>query len=103
MFTINGTDYTLPAIVLISFIVLFSIQYMFCTRAKKTWQKLLPLLYVAFLITWAVFIVATADGSGFLDFSGVLAVFICIYAAICAVAIGAAWIVYKIRKRVIHK
>ena len=103
MLTINGTDYTLPAIILISVIVLFSIQYLFCTRAKKTWQKLLPLLYVIFLFALAVFVVVTADGSGFLDFSGVLAVFICIYAAICAVAIGAAWIVYKIRKRVIHK
>ena len=103
MLTINGTDYTLPAIILISVIVLFSIQYLFCTRAKKTWQKLLPLLYVIFLFALAVFVVVTADGSGFLDFSGVLAVFICIYAAICAVAIGAAWIVYKIRKRAMYK
>ena len=103
MLTINGTDYTLPAIILLSVIVLFSIQYLLCSNAKKTWQKLLPLLYVAFLIAWAVFIVAAADGSGFIDFSGVLAVFICIYAAICAVTIGAAWIVYKIRKRVMYK
>ena len=103
MLTINGTDYTLPAIILISVIVLFSIQYLFCTRAKKTWQKLLPLLYVIFLFALAVFVVVTADGSGFLDFSGVLAVFICIYAAICAAAIGATWIVYKTRKRVTHK
>ncbi len=103
MLTINGTDYTLPAIILISVIVLFSIQYLFCTRAKKTWQKLLPLLYVIFLFALAVFVVVTADGSGFLDFSGVLAVFICIYAAICAVTIGAAWIVYKIRKLAMYK
>ena len=103
MLTVNDTDYTLPAIVLISIIVLFSVQYMLCVKAKRTWLKLLPLLYVIFLFALAVFVVVTADGSGFLDFSGVLAVFICIYAAICAAAIGAAWIVYKIRKRVMYK
>ena len=94
----NGTDYTIPFIVIISVIILFAIQYILCIKARKTVLKLIPLLYIAFLAVLAVMF-ARSGGGGFIDLSMLAALLILIYAAICLASILAAWIVYKIKSR----
>lgn len=94
----NGTDYTIPFIVVISVAILFVLQYILCVKAHKTVLKLTPLLYVVFVLFLSVR-VALSPGGGFIDLSMFFALLLLIYAAICLASILAAWLVYKIKNR----
>lgn len=98
MFTINGTDYTLYVIVAVSVIVLFTLQSVLCRRAKRMFLKLLPLGYVALTLVLAVACLF-GDTGGFIDLRDAFALILCGYAAICAAAIGLAWLVCRMKSK----
>lgn len=97
MFMINGTDYTLYIIAFATVTFMFFLQLYLCRKAKSRKIQMLPLLFVVFLLMMALVTYITPDTSGFIDLSGLVAVMFLIYAAICSVAIGLAWAVYKIK------
>ncbi len=98
MFMINGTDYTLYIIAFSTFVFLFFMQLYLCRKAKSKKIKMLPLLFVAFILLMALITYLTPDTSGFIDLSGLVAFLLLAYAVICAASIGFAWMVYDMRK-----
>jgi hypothetical protein len=97
MLVYNGTDYTLPVIVGITVIVLFAVQYGLCAKAKRRWLKMLPLSYVLLMLILAALCLVPGNSSGVIDLSGLVALLLCGYAAICLAAIIAAWLVYWLK------
>ena len=103
MFVADVADYTFHvvgtifAFALIA--VFFTVQYMLCSRVKKTWIKLIP-AFVVLLYVAAAILVATGDTGGSpIDLRGVVASMILIFALICGVSLGAAWVVYRVRNK----
>ena len=94
----NGTDYTIPVIVIISIVLLFTVQYILCTKTKKIIIKLIPLLYDVFIMVLGVLTLLMPSGGGFIDLRAAIALLLFIYAVICAASILAAWIVYIVKK-----
>lgn len=96
----NGVEYTLPVIAAASFIALFALEYLLLKKARRRWIKLLPLLYVVFLLCLAAHtLFSRTGGGGFIDLSGFIALVLVIYAAICAAALLLAWAVHKLAGR----
>ena len=95
---INGTDYTFYLIVLGSFLLLFAVQYLLCRRVRIRLLRHLPWAYVVYLLGLAV---ATlfGDTGGFVDLRSFFALVILGYAVLCAVAIGLAHLVNRLRNR----
>ena len=95
---INGVDYTLPTIAILSFLVLFAVQYLLCRYCRSGFLRSLPCLWVIAALGLAVACLFTEPG-GFLDLRGAFALLLTGYAAICAAGIGAAYLVHKLQKR----
>ena len=98
MFMINGTNYTFHLLALISFSLLFMLQYLLCKKANRRVMKLIPVCVVIFIFILATVILFTPQNSIF-DLRGLVAVLLYCYGLVCAVAVGLAWIVYKMKKR----
>lgn len=98
MLMFNGTDYTIPVFVALSVILLFTLQYTLCRRAKRLWVKLLPLLYV---LLWLVLALVTfmTPANVFIDLNLLVAMLFAVYALICAVPIGLAWLIYWLKTK----
>lgn len=94
MFMFHDTDYTLYVIVGGSAAALFALQYVLCAKAKSRVVKRLPFAGVALLLALALFCLVTPDSGEFIDLSGVVALLLCGYAAICFAAILLARLVY---------
>lgn len=95
---INGVDYTLPAIALLSFLILFTVQYLLCWYCRSGFLRSLPWLWVIAVLGLAV-AGLLGDTGGWIDMRGFFALVLCGYAAICAAGIGAAYLVHKLQKR----
>lgn len=101
MFIINGTDYTLIALGVISAVLFFTVQLTLCQKAKRMAIKLIP-AYIIFL--FALLVVADllgvfGSGSGFISVQGIIAMTLSIVAGIALIGEIAAWVVYGIHKR----
>ena len=95
---INGTDYTLPFIAIISFLVLFVIQFLLLQLKRLHFLRHLPWVWVAGVLIFAV-VGLFGDTGGWLDLRAFFAAVLAGYAALCAVGIGLAHLVNKLLKR----
>lgn len=95
---INGVDYTLPAIALLSFLILFAVQYLLCRYCRSGFLRSLPWLWVIAMLGLAV-VCLLGDTGGWIDLRALFALLFCGYAGICAAGIGAAYLVHKLQKR----
>ena len=100
IFTFNGTDYSYVIIAAVSFIVLFSVQYVLCTRVRIKWVRLLPFVLVAVPLGMAIamFVSYFLDGGILSGLFIVVGLIFCAYALWCAAAIGLAWLVSRRKK-----
>ena len=95
---INGTDYTLPFIAIISFLVLFVIQFLLLQLKRLRFLRHLPWVWVAGVLIFAV-VGLFGDTGGWLDLRAFFAAVLAGYAALCAAGIGLAHLVNKLLKR----
>ena len=95
---INGTDYSLYLFAALSFFVMFGGQYLLLRFAPLRWLRHLPWVWVIGMLGLAV---ATLFGEtgGFIDVRAFFAAVIAGYAAICAVGIVAAHLLYKLKTK----
>lgn len=97
LWVINGVDYSVILVGVVSFLVLFGVQYEICLKAKSKVLKFAPWGYVGLILFLAV--LCALNNDGFIIISGFIALILLGYAAICAGAIICAWLVYKWRRR----
>lgn len=95
----HDTDYTMQALIAISVIVLFALQYFLCAKAKSGILRQLPLAYVALILLLAGLVLVSDAHNSFLDLRALIAILLGVYAAICAAAILAARLVYRFKNR----
>lgn len=99
MLVINGIDNILYISGIIIVALLFTVQYIICSKAKRIGVKLIPIYGILLLIILAI-LVATSDNSGSLiDLKWTVAFIILGVALICSISVGAAWAIYKIRNK----
>lgn len=98
MIAVNGTDLTLPVIIIIVFALLAVLEYFICKKTKRSFLKLLLLIVPLGFLAEIPFTLIGNSG-GFLDLRP-LAVFLEVAAAaICAAAIGTGWLIYKLKNK----
>lgn len=98
MIAVNGTDLTLPVIIIIVFALLAVLEYFICKKTKRSFLKLLLLIVPLGFLAEIPFTIMGNSG-GFLDLRP-LAVFLEVAAAaICAAAIGTGWLIYKLKNK----
>lgn len=95
---LNGVDLTLPLIVLLSFLVLFTVQFLLCHYVRIRFLRHLPWVWVIAVLGLAV-AGLFGDTGGFIDLRSFFALLLCGYAAICAAGIGLAHLISKLQKR----
>ena len=95
---LNGTDYTLPLIVILSFAALFLIQLLLLRIPRLTFLRHLPWIWVMGVLGLAV-AGLFGDTGGWLDLRAFFAAVLTGYAAICAAGIALAHLVNKWKKR----
>ena len=95
---INGTDYTLPLTAVLSFLVMFAVQYLLLRTVRNRFLRHLPWGWVMGVVALAV-IGLFGDTGGWIDVRAFFALVFCGYAAICAAGIGLAHLVNKLMKR----
>ena len=95
----HDTDYTMQAIVAVSVIALFALQYFLCAKAKNGILKQLPFAYVALILLLVGMVLVSDAHNSFLDLRALIAILLGVYAAICAAAILAARLVYRFINR----
>lgn len=98
MLSYNGTDYTLVVITVLAVVLLVAAEYFICAKAKRNFVK-----YILFVVPAAFLAVIpftlTGSSGGFVDLRPLAAFIEFIAAAICAAAIGAGWLICKIKKK----
>ena len=99
MFIYNGTDYTLCVFAALSAVLLFAVQYFLCAKARSKALKFSPSLYVVLILILAAVCLVTPDTSGFIDLSSAVALLLCIYAAICLIAVLAALALFRFKRK----
>ena len=98
MIAVGGTDFTLPIVIIIVFILLAVLEYFICKKTNRGFLKLLLLIVPLGFLAEIPFTLMGNSG-GFLDLRP-LAVFLEVAAAaLCAVAIGTGWLVYKLKNK----
>lgn len=95
---INGNDYTLQAVLLLSIAVLFFLQYVLCRKTANKWIRAIPFLAPAAALIGAVWFILQPKG-GFIDLSMLAAVMCGIFAVICLIPILAARLVCRHRRK----
>lgn len=95
---INGNDYTLQAIILLTVMILFLLQYVLCKKSERKWVRAIPFLAPAAALLGAIWFIIQPKG-GFIDFSTLAAVLCGIFAVICLVPIVIARIVCRRKKK----
>lgn len=95
---INGTDYTLPLIVVLSFLVMFGIQLFLLRLGRLRFLRHLPWAWVLGMVVLAVASLFGSTG-GWIDLRSFFCALLCGYSAICAAGIGLAYLVNKYLKR----
>ena len=95
---INGTDYSLPLLALLSFLGLFALQLLLLRLKRMQFLRHLPWVWVAGVLLFAV-VGLFGDTGGWIDLRVFFAAVLAGYAAICAAGIGLAHLVNKSQKR----
>ena len=81
-------------------IVIFVAQLALCFKTKKLSVKLIPIYFVILMIGLVIATVEIGSPSeSLMDLSGLVAMVILCAALIFGVAIGAAWLIYKLYKK----
>lgn len=93
---INGTDYTLPFVALVSFLGLFGIQLLLLRIRRARFLRHLPWLWVIGALVLSVCCLFEGTG-GFIDLRSFFALLFLAYAALCAAGIGLAHLVARRR------
>ena len=103
MLVIDGVDYTfhvLAAFFVVGIVaIFFTGQYILCSKAKRTRTKLIPAYCVLLLVAAAISVAVGDTGGSPIDLRGVVALMILAVAFICGASSGAAWIIYKVRRK----
>ena len=94
---INGVDYTLPLVAVLSFLFMFGIQFLLLKLSRLRFLRHLPWVCVAGILALAVASLFGSTG-GWIDLRSFFCALLCGYAAICAVGIGLAHLVNKLIK-----
>lgn len=82
-----SNNYSIYAIAGISFLILFTIQYALCKKAKHKIIEYLPFIYIFFILLLAIIAFTETSGGGFLNLNAVVAILLLIYACICILAV----------------
>ena len=103
VFVIDGIDYTFHifgiVFIIISVILFFTVQYLLCSRAKKTRTKLIPAYGVVLQIVLAIFVTLSDNHGSFLDLRSFVALVILCYALICAISAMVAWVIFSAKNK----
>ena len=91
---INGTDYTLPLVAVLSFLVMFGVQLFLLRLKRLRFLRHLPWVCVAGILALAAASLFGSTG-GWIDLRSFFCALLCGYAAICAAGIGLAHLVHK--------
>ncbi|MBQ7230368.1 MAG: hypothetical protein IJX04_05665 [Oscillospiraceae bacterium] len=95
---INGTDYSLPLLAVLSFLLMFIGQYLLLRFIRLRFLRHLPWIWVGGVLAFAM-AGLFGDTGGWIDLRAFFAAVLAGYAAICAAGIGLAHLVFKSRKR----
>ena len=95
---INGTDYSLPLLAVLSFLLMFIGQYLLLRFIRLRFLRHLPWIWVGGVLAFAM-AGLFGDTGGWIDLRAFFAAVLAAYAAICAAGIGLAHLVFKSRKR----
>ena len=96
---INGTDYTIYIVVVLTVVLLAALEYTICRRAKNPSMRK-ALLFIPFLVLlFALFVYGSQPNGSFLDLRDVVALMRIGYAAVCAVAICIGWFVFAVKEK----
>lgn len=94
------SSYRVPVIAALPVIALFALQYFLCARTERRLPQAVPFLLPLVCVVLAVYCWLARPGSGgFIDLSGVVALLLAIYAAVCAAAILLARLAFWLRHR----
>ena len=97
MFVIGGVDYSLFVIVGIGALIIFAAQYALCCKAKSKWIKLIPVYFLLLILAISTLVV---DSTGsIISISNVVMVVLLCIDVLFAIAVGAAWVVYKVKTK----
>ena len=100
IFVVNGLDYSLFVIGGAGALLLFAVQLALCFKAKSKRVKLIPVYFIGLLIILAIASVAIGTSpESLMDLSGLVAIVILCVALLFGTAIGAAWLVFRIRTK----
>ena len=94
---INGTDYSLPLLAVLSFLLMLGGQYLLLRFIRLRWLRHLPWVWVAGILAFAL-AGLFGDTGGWLDLRVFFAAVLAGYAAICAAGIILAHLVNKWKK-----
>ena len=94
------SSYRVPVIAALPVIALFALQYVLCARTERRLLRAVPFLLPLVCVVLAVYCwLDRSGGRGFIDLSGVVALLLAIYAAVCAAAILLARLAFWLRHR----
>ena len=95
---INGTDYSLPLFAVLSFFVMFGVQFVLLRLKRPRFLRHLPWVWVFLMLAVAI-TALFGDTGGWIDARTFFCALFCVYAAICASGIGLAHLVTKRKNR----
>ena len=95
---INGTDYSLPLLAVLSFFVMFGVQFFLLHLKRPRFLRHLPWVWVILMLGVAI-AALFGDTGGWIDARTFFCALFCAYAAICAAGIGLAHLVFKRKNR----
>ena len=97
MFTINGSDYTIPVIVAAVAIALLLLQFILCRKAKHTLLKLIPAVIIAIPFVLAL-ICLVETGGGFIDVSNYFAAVFGVIGGIWSLFAIGGWLLSRMKR-----
>lgn len=98
----HAPDYTLYAVPIASFLLLFALEYVICAKTRRTLLRAAPFLAPLAAAVLAVCCLC-ATPHGFLDLRGLAAAIYAAYTAFCALSIGAARLAFYLRGRAMQR
>lgn len=94
------SSYRVPVIAALPVIALFALQFFLCARTERRLPRAVPFLLPLVCVALALYFWIAHPGSGgFIDLSGVAALLLAVYAAVCAAAILLARLAFRLRHR----
>ena len=91
---INGTDYSLPLFAVLSFFVMFGVQFFLLRLKRPRFLRHLPWVWVILMLAVAI-AALFGDTGGWIDTRSFFCALFCISAARCAAGTGLAHLVIE--------